>query len=91
MTPTQATNVETLGQALADAALRTLIRLCPTEVRTASNDQLDAVCAAMRAKAREAIDELLEDGKACPSMATLVFTSAVMTLVNAGVRELRGT
>ena len=90
MTPTQSKNLETLGQALADAALRTLIRLCETELRNADREKRDAVCAAMRAKSREAIDELLEDGTACPSMANLVFTSAVLTLVHAGIRELRG-
>jgi hypothetical protein len=51
---------------------------------------LEAVCAAMRAKSGEAIDELLEDGKACPWMAETIFASAVMTLVNAGIKVLRG-
>ena len=39
--------IDALGQQLATAALRTLIRLCP-EVRTASTAQLDAACAEMR-------------------------------------------
>ncbi|MCM8595167.1 hypothetical protein [Accumulibacter sp.] len=90
MTPATTERLDTLGKALGDAALRTLVRLCETELRNADREKLDAVCAAMRAKSREAIDELLDDGKACPSMANLVFTSAVMTLVNAGIRELRG-
>ena len=90
MTPSQASNLDTLGNQLATAALTTLIRLCP-EIRTASNDKLDAVCAAMRAKSREAIDELLEDGKACSWMAETIFASAVMTLVNAGIKVLRNT
>ena len=89
MTPTQATNLETLGNKLATAALTTLIRLCP-EIRTASDDLREAACAAMRAKSGAAIDELLEDGKACPWMAETIFASAVMTLVNAGVKVLRG-
>ena len=73
MTPTQATNLETLGNKLATAALTTLIRLCP-EIRTASDDLREAACAAMRAKSRQAIDELLEDGKACPWIC-LLYTS----------------
>ncbi|MEF8717519.1 MAG: hypothetical protein V5B35_03860 [Candidatus Accumulibacter necessarius] len=89
MTPTQASNLETLGNQLGTAALTTLIRLCP-EIRTASAATLDAVCAAMRAKSGEAIDELLEDGKACPWMAETIFASAVMTLVNAGIKVLSG-
>jgi hypothetical protein len=51
----------------------------------------EAACAAMRAKSKAAIDELLEDGKACPWMAETIFASAVMTLVNAGIKVLRHT
>jgi len=47
--------LDTLGNKLANAALTTLVRLCP-EVRTASEQQLEAACAAMRAKSGEAID-----------------------------------
>jgi hypothetical protein len=89
MTPTQTSNLDTLGNQLATAALTTLIRLCP-EIRTASKATVEAACAAMRAKSGEAIDELLEDGKACPWMAETIFASAVMTLVSAGVKVLRG-
>ena len=59
-------NLDTLGNKLANAALTTLIRLCP-EVRTASQQQLEAACAAMRAKSGEAIDELLKDTRAASS------------------------
>ena len=89
MTPTHASNLETLRNKLGTAALTTLIRLCP-EIRTASDDLREAACAAMRAKSRQAIDELLDDGKACPWMAETIFASAVMTLVNAGIKVLRG-
>ena len=89
MTPTQARNLDTLGNKLATAALTTLIRLCP-EIRTASDDVREAACAAMRAKISDALDELLDDGKACPWMAETIFASAVMTLVNEGVKVLRG-
>jgi len=90
MTPSQASNLDTLGNQLATAALTTLIRLCPG-IRTASEATLEAVCAAMRAKSGEAIDELLEDGKDCPWMAETIFASAVLTLVNAGIKILRGS
>lgn len=90
MTPSQASNLDTLGNQLATAALTTLIRLCP-EIRTASDELREAACAAMRAKSGEAIDELLEDGKACPWMAETIFASAVMTLVNAGIKVFRNT
>ena len=39
--------IETLGNKLGDAALRTLVRLYP-QVRSATNNDLDAACAAMR-------------------------------------------
>jgi len=89
MTPTQARNLDTLGNQLANAALTTLIRLCP-EIRTASDELREAACAAMRAKSKDAIDELLEDGRACPWMAETIFTSAVLTLAHAGAKVIRG-
>ncbi len=70
--------IDTLGNKLGNAALTTLVHLCP-EVRTASNAQLEATCVAMRAKAKEAIDELLDDAKAAPWMANAAFASAVLT------------
>jgi hypothetical protein len=82
-------NIDALGQRLGTAALTTLVRLCP-EIRTASPARQEAACAAMRAKAREAIDELLDDAKAAPWLAEVAFTSAVLTLANEGVRVLRG-
>ncbi|WP_374691907.1 hypothetical protein [Accumulibacter sp.] len=90
MTPTQAKNLDTLGNQLATAALTSLIRLCP-EIRTASDAQREAALSAMRARSKAAIDELLEDGKACPWMAETIFASAVMALVNAGIKVLRNT
>ena len=89
MTPTQAMNLDTLGNKLATAALTTLIRLCP-EIRTASDEMREAACAAMRAKSGEAIDELLDDMKECPWLAEAIFTSSVLTLAHEGVKVLRG-
>lgn len=81
-------SIDTLGQRLGNAALTTLVRLCP-EIRTATPARQEAACAAMRAKAGDAIDELLTDAKDAPWLAEVVFTSAVMTLVNEGIRALR--
>jgi len=81
--------LDALGNKLANAALTTLVRLCP-EVRTASEQQLEAACAAMRAKSGEAIDELLKDTRAAPHLAHVSFTSAVLTLATEGVKVLRG-
>ena len=39
--------IDTLGAALAEAAMRTLVRLCP-EARNATTATLDAACVAMR-------------------------------------------
>lgn len=88
MTPTQARNLDILGNKLATAALTTLIRLCP-EIRTASDELLEAALSAMRAKTEVAIDELLSDAKAVPWMSEVVFTSAVLTLVHEGLKVIR--
>jgi hypothetical protein len=80
--------IDRLGHELGQAALRTLVRLCP-EVRTASDERVEAACAAMRAAIPEAVDELLADTQAAPWLAEVTFTSAVLTLVHAGIAVLR--
>jgi hypothetical protein len=89
MTPTQTSNLDTLGNQLATAALTTLIRLCP-EIRTASHELREAALVAMRARSREVVDELLDDTQACPGMAETIFASAALTLAQAGITVLRG-
>ncbi len=81
-------SIDILGQKLGTAALTTLVRLCP-EIRIASPARQEAACAAMRAKSKEAIDELLEDAKAAPWLAEVSFASAVLSLANAGIKVLR--
>lgn len=81
--------IDTLGNKLGEAALTALVRLCP-EIRTATRTQQEAVCAAMRAKVSDALDELFEDTKAAPWMAEVAFASAVMTLAHEGIKVLRG-
>ena len=83
-------SIETLGSRLGDAALRTLVRLCP-EIRSASTETLDAACAAMRAKSREVIDEPLDDAKAAPWMAQVAFQTAVLTLAQEGIKVVRAS
>jgi len=82
-------SIDALGQRLGTAALTTLVRLCP-EIRTASPARQEAACAAMRAKSGEAVDELLDDAKAAPWLAEVVFANAVLTLANEGIKVLRG-
>ena len=82
-------SIDLLGQKLGTAALTTLVRLCP-EIRIASPARQEAACAAMRAKSKETIDELLADAKAAPWLAEVVFASAVLSLANEGIKVLRG-
>lgn len=80
--------IDTLGQRLGQAALTVLVRICP-ETRSASNDQLEAACVAMRAKSKQVVDELLADAKAAPWVAEIAFQTAALTLAQEGVRVLR--
>ena len=80
--------IDTLGKKLGDAALTLLVRLYP-EVRQASNVQLEAACAAMRAKSRAVVDELLDDARHAPSVAHLAFQTAALTLAHEGIRILK--
>jgi hypothetical protein len=82
-------SIDLLGQKLGTAALTTLVRLCP-EIETASPTRQEAACAAMRAKSKDAIDELLSDAKAAHWLAEVAFASAVLTLAHEGVKVLRG-
>ena len=81
--------IDALGQRLGQEALATLVRLCP-EIREASPEHQEAACAAMRGKVPEAIDELLTDVNDAPWLYQVAFTSAVLTLVHAGVRVIKG-
>lgn len=80
--------LDTLGKKLADAALTLLVRLYP-EVRTASANELEAACAAMRAKARSVIDELIDDATDAPWVTHIAFQTAAMSLAHEGIKALQ--
>jgi hypothetical protein len=80
--------IDTLGKKLGDAALTLVVRLYP-EVRQASTAQLEEACAAMRAKSRPVIDELMDDTRAAPMVAHLAFHSAALSLAHEGIRVLK--
>lgn len=81
-------NIDALGKKLGDAALRTLIEICP-QVRTASSEQLQTACAAMRARSREVVDQLLDDARDAPGVAHLAFITAALTLAQEGAKVIR--
>lgn len=81
--------IDTFGQEIASAAMRTLIRVCP-EVRRASPTQLEAACAAMRATSPAVIDQLLDDAKAAPWVANLAVTHAALAIALEGAKVIRG-
>lgn len=80
--------LDTLGKKLADAALTLLVRLYPA-VRQASNAELEAACAAMRARSRSVLDELIDDARAAPGVAHFAFQSAALSLAHEGIRVLQ--
>jgi len=83
-----ANTLDTLGTKLANATLTTFVRIYP-ECRNTSDERLEAACAAMRANFREVIDRLLADTKNAPHLAGMAFTTATLTLAQAGVRVLQ--
>ncbi|WP_127476583.1 hypothetical protein [Sulfurivermis fontis] len=80
--------IDALGQKLAETAMTLLVRLYP-EVRQASNAQVDAAVAAMRAKSRSVIDELIDDAKEAPWVAHIAFQTAALTLAHEGIKTLK--
>lgn len=81
-------SIDALGSAIARAALKMLVNLCP-ELATAPGPQLDAVCDAMRAKAPAIVGEFLADAKAAPWIAEAAFQAAVAGLAHEGVKVAR--
>jgi len=80
---------DSLATKLAEAALTILVRTCRQEVATASRDDLEAACAAMRAQARPVLDRLLDDARAAPWVAEAAFHAAALELAQAGIAVLR--
>ena len=86
---THTTNpIDTLGKKLGEAALTLLIRLYP-DVRTATSEQLDAACAAMRAVSRQTVDQLMDDAREAPGVGHLAFQTAALALAHEGLRVLQ--
>lgn len=62
--------------------------LTRAEVTAASRDELEAACAAMRAKSRAVMEQLLDDARAAPWVAEAAFHAA-LDLAQAGLAALR--
>ena len=86
MIPTQ--NMERLGAGIANGALTTLIRLYPA-IREANEAQRERACAAMRAKTRVVVDQMLDDTKAAPWLATTSLQLAILSLAKEGIKVLK--
>ena len=80
--------IDTLGKKLGNAALSLLIQNYP-EVRRVGTEELDAACAAMRAKARSTVDELLTAAESAPGVSHIAFQSAALGLAHEGIRALK--
>ncbi|MBL0422475.1 hypothetical protein JI739_19160 [Ramlibacter sp. AW1] len=84
-----ATCPDTLANKLAEAALTVLVRSCRQEVAAANRYELEAACAAMRAKSRAVMGQLLDDARAAPWLAEAAFHAAALDLAQAGIASLR--
>ena len=82
-------SLEDLVDRLHDAALTILVRTCKTELDRAGPDELEAVCVAMRARARPAMEQLLDDLREAPSVAKAAFQVAALDMAQAGMQVLR--
>ena len=82
-------NLDNLAKKLADAALTILVRTCREETAAASHDDMEAACAAMRAKSKQVMDQLLDDVRIAPWAAENAFRCAALDLAQAGIATLR--
>jgi hypothetical protein len=88
-TTMNSTPSDALATKLAEAALTVLVRTCRQELAAASRDELEAACAAMRAKSRAVMGQLLDDARAAPWVAEAAFYAAALDLAQAGITTLR--
>jgi len=86
MTPMH--NIENLGSGIANGALTALVRLYPA-IREANEAQRERACAAMRAKSREVVDQMLDDTTAAPWLATPSLQLAILSLAQEGIKVLK--
>lgn len=80
--------LDEIGQRLTRATFSSLIRLYPA-IRSATPSQQDAACKAMRDKLEVVIKDLVGDIEAAPHCCDQAVASAVMTLVQEGIRSLQ--
>ena len=86
MTPMH--NIENLGAGIANGALTALVRLYPA-IREANEAQRERACAAMRAKSREVVNQILDDTTAAPWLAKPNLELAILTLAQEGIKVLK--
>ena len=87
-TPRPSPSLDSVAR-LHDAALTILVRTCKTELDRAGPDELEAVCVAMRARERPAMEQLLDDLREAPSVAKAAFQVAALDMAQAGIEVLR--
>ncbi|TAL72876.1 MAG: hypothetical protein EPN79_02215 [Burkholderiaceae bacterium] len=82
-------NLDSLGSKIAYAAMTIMVRTCRIEVAAASNADVEAALASMRARARVAVDQLLDDAQGAPWIAETAAQAAAFELAEAGIATLR--
>jgi hypothetical protein len=76
---------------LAETAMTIVVRTCRREVATADKAQLEAACAAMRARAKTVLGQLIDNVLDAPWIAETAFHAATLDLADAGISSLRQT
>jgi len=77
-----------LGLILARDALKLVVRLYPA-VSTATDEEIDSACAAMRAKVPSVVHTFITDTHGVPTMGTAAYQTAAMSLALEGIRALQ--
>jgi len=83
-------NAIILSYKMSETAFRVLAELHP-EVLTASSEQMDRVIKAMKGKAAQIVDNMLEEMSTTPEHAGMAYHEAVMRLAEEGAKALTGT
>lgn len=83
-------NAIILSYKMSETAFQVLAELRP-EVLTTSSEQIDRVTKAMKEKAVQIVDNMLEEMSAAPEQAGMAYYEAVMALAEEGAKALTGT
>lgn len=80
-------SLDSIGEVISSRAMRKVVDTCDKELRSAPGATLDAVCMAMRIRARAALDALIDGIEEEPWKGDALIDTCVSDIAAAGIAE----